>query len=155
MSDIISARTVSATLTKLEDNGLITNRPTKGGDSYFVTKTSKDRTPATSSDENFIKPGKNQGKDEFKLDFAVQHNSDINFTPYEEILALRNQVEELVKSAKNKDLNEMREKIEILEKEKRKISDENITLKRELIKLQDLWQVIAEFQGKNHQFKTS
>ena len=32
----------------------------------------------------------------------------------------------------------MREKIEILEKEKGKISDENITLKRELIKLQDL-----------------
>ena len=68
----------------------------------------------------------------------MQHNSNNNFTPYDEFLALRNQVEELVKSAKNKDLDEMKEKIEILEKEKRKISDENITLKRELIKLQDL-----------------
>ena len=65
----------------------------------------------------------------------MQHNSNNNFTPYDEFLALRNQVAELVKSAENKDLDEMKAKIEILEKEKRKISDENITLKRELIKL--------------------
>ena len=36
LSDIISARTVSTRLRHLEKHGLITNKPTKEGESYFV-----------------------------------------------------------------------------------------------------------------------
>ncbi len=53
----------------------------------------------------------------------------------------------------------MREKVAILEREKRKLSEENISLKRELIKMQDLLSGKERFQraekSTNHEFQSN
>eukprot|EP00794_Sanderia_malayensis_P006564 gene6564-7305_t len=143
--NVDSDKIVSAAIRQFENSGLIMNRPTKDGDSYFVcklaTKTSENRIPATiiKEDKSTKSSTRNQEKPELSLDFGMQFNTgNINFTPYSEFITLRNQVKELMESAKNEDLKTMKERVSILEREKKKLSDENISLKRELIKLQDL-----------------
>ena len=71
-------------------------------------------------------------------DFSMQPDSIDHFTPYDEFQRLINRVEGLARTFESKSLNEMREKVGILEREKRKLSEENVSLKRELIKMQDL-----------------
>ena len=50
----------------------------------------------------------------------------------------------------------MREKVEVLEREKRELSEENISFKKELIKMQDLLSGKERFQREekstNHEF---
>ena len=74
---------------------------------------------------------------EMKSDFSTQHDSLGHFTPYEEFQTLKYRVDELARTIGNKSLNEMREQVAILEREKRKLSEEHISLKREFIKMQD------------------
>ncbi len=144
-NDVDSDERISAAIRHFVNIGLIINRPTKDGDSYFASKSPpkslESRIPATiTAEDKITKPStSNHDKPELSSDFGMQFcTGSINFTPYSEFITLRNQVEELVETTKNKDLKLMKERVNILEREKRNLSDENISLKRELIKLQDL-----------------
>ena len=52
-----------------------------------------------------------------KLHFTMQHDSNINFTPIDDyVLLCKIKLEEHVKSVKNKDFNEVREKFKFWKK---------------------------------------